>query len=666
MNDLYFFKKVRETQWLGLRIPAGLQLEVGEDGTLKPPAPWSYAGASPRPAWAAAARLLVLQVDGGGIKPALVPAAASTQPAWQPFQQSQAALANAAALPDPQMAQALSAAMGKAIDNPLLPLRMYQAYRDFPAQPRMADYARDEDICMALIGAVGGSATDQPIEAYSELLVIVDSDTGPTVSTAEIDVGDADAAKLRVTAHQAASSVTLQLELDGKRITNGTIVGQIHGHSGVDSPFAPFYRWRRTLGVAERPSGDSGAVLIPSEVKSMRDTVPGGVGWAERAFRVADRLGPRQLAGELLNYELRLFNPHGRCTHSGRVLLKRQRLDPPAPPVRGRAQLLAPEDGTEQARCSVSYTVAADQADPWELKAVIYRQDYPVVPTGFYGDDDDGALTVARSLGDLGGEGFVGGQFLDEVEDGGEALPNLSSHNLDVVDTGLAKMFAETEDGEEVRRVEFTITLEPGHATRLFLALRREVEGDAVPPESQVALLQHLTGTTRETARAVPHFERFWAALPGPVWLGEGSARLMEVEGEADVQRTVRVVIQHTSPDAAAGTEPDRRLPPMDARRGRARRGHGVQRGGTRAGGAAAGQGLCADRGRAPLDSCPGARACNAGPAGQAAAARLHPPERARCPGRTAGWRAGKEEARGGAAYRTRLRHRGSAQARRY
>jgi hypothetical protein len=551
MSDLYFFKKIRQAQWLGLRLPENLRLDMDEDGLLRPMQPWSYVDVSPLPEWAAAARVLVLNLDHGVVKPVLV-ATSGKELGWQPFQRSRATLAVPPVLKE---VQDLAEAMGKAIANPLLPLRLYQAYRDFPAKSKIANYASDEEVRLALIRAVGGSATNQPVEAYSELLFIVDSVDGPPAPAVNVDVDDDGPARLRVTAHQSAPGVTLQLEHREKRVTNGSVVPMIQSHGGVESQFAPFYRWRRTLGMAERPSAESGAILIPTDVTSMTAGVLDSATWAARPFRVTDRLGTQQLAGELLNYEVGLFNPHGRCTHVGRVLLKRQRLDPPLPPLRGNAQLLPPEKGSDQARCTITFAFAADQPDPLELKTVVYCQDYPVVPTGFYGDDDDQALTVARSLGDLGGEMFAGGQLIGDVEYDGETLPNLSSHNLSILDMQNLKETKTESDGQLLRRVEFTMALAPGRAIRLFLALRREVEGGDSSPESPVVALQHLTGPGVDAIRTVPHFERFWGPLHEPVWLGEGAARVMEVEGQQGARAKVRIVIQHASADAPGDGE---------------------------------------------------------------------------------------------------------------
>jgi len=552
MSDLYFFKRIRQSQWLGLRIPKDLRLNMDEDGRLMPLQPWSYDAASPLPEWAASARVLVLGLDHGVVVPILV-TTSDTESGWKPFQRSRATLNTFVGQTE---AQDLAKAMEQAIENPLLPLRLYQAYRDFPANSKSPNYANDEEVLHALTRAVGGSATNPLVEAYSELLFIVDTVNGPTEAADNVDPGGDSPVSLRVTGLQSAQGVTLQFELREQRITNSNIVPMIQSHGGVASQFAPFYRWHRTLGMAQRPSADSGAILIPSEVTSMTASALDSAAWKTRPFRITDRLGAQQLVGELLNYDVGFFNPHGRCTHVGRVLLKRQRLDPPLPPLRGNAVLLPPLDGTGQARCIVTFVITADQPAPHELNTVIYRQDYPVVPTGFYGDDDDQALTVARSLGDLGGELFAGSQDIGDVDDG-EALPNLSSHNLSVLDIKAAREETKDSDGQVLRRIEFTMTLEPGLASRLFLALRREVEGEAEDslPQSAVATLQHFTGTKVEAVRAVPHFERFWVPLPDQVWLGEGGARVMEVKGQPGERAKVRIVIQHAPMDAPVDGE---------------------------------------------------------------------------------------------------------------
>ncbi|TQK03559.1 hypothetical protein [Herbaspirillum sp. SJZ107] len=548
MTDRYFFKKIRKTQWLGLRVPATLALDMGNDGILKPVGEWKYDDASPVPPWAGTPRLLVLQANGPGFEPVLAPAAGA---GWAPFQQSRQALAGAAPV-DQDKAGRLAAAMEQAAANPLLPLRLYQAYRDFPAEPKADNYA-DDAIRLALIGALGGNAVEQTIEAYSELLFITDAAAGPPAPAPEVDDGDGDPARLRVTASQSAAGVTLQLEADGRRITNGNLAATIAGVAGGagEPGFSPFYRWRRTLGIARRPSADSGAVLVPADLATMRPGLPDGVPWTERPFRVSDRLGAQQLTGELLNYELGLFNAHGRCTHSGSVMLKRQRLDPPAPPLRALAQLLPPQDGTP-ARCIVTFVLAADQGDPAALEAVVYRQDYPVVPTGFYGDDDDAALAVAGALGDPSGEAFGAAQLPTGGDGDAEALPNLSSHNLEALPPKALAATGHTLDGQAGHRLEFPLDIDAGRATRLFLGVRRAAADGTPPPESQVAALRHETGPDPGSLRSVPHFERFWDPLPAPAWLGEGDARVMLVEDDPAKPAPVRIVIQHVRPKVPA------------------------------------------------------------------------------------------------------------------
>lgn len=539
----YFFKKIRQGQWLALRIPAGLQLDVGDDGKLQPVAPWRFDAPLPLPAWAIGARLLVLQNAAGTVAPALLRSGRGQLPGWQPFEQSRAALA------DIEAAAGLRDAMLQALENPLLPLRVYQAYRDFPAQPN-ANPASAAQLCEALAVALGGSATDQPIEAFSELLFFVDGEAAAADASAFVDDGGGAAgrpAALRVSARQTAAGVSLLLDEDGRPVTNGGVIGLINRRSGADSPFAPFFRWRRTLGIAERPSADSGAVLLPGVDQAFRAGVLDGVAWSERPLRLMDRLGAGQLAGELLNYDVKLFNPHGRCTHSGRVLIKRQRLDPPAAPLRVGAQLLPAAGGAGLGHCNITFALAAGEAASAALDAVIYRQDYPVVPTGFYGDDDDGALTVARSLGDAGGEQLNAASNMDGQAgfDGAETLPNLSNHNLVELAVLAPRPIVGAAPGQPDWQVDVAMTLDAGIATRLFVALRRRVDG-AAAPESAVAPAQHVTGAAEASLRAVPHFERFWDPLPARAWLGEGAARVMEAGGGDPARPAqVRVVIDH-------------------------------------------------------------------------------------------------------------------------
>ncbi|USX11917.1 hypothetical protein NHH88_19695 [Oxalobacteraceae bacterium OTU3CAMAD1] len=556
MADLYYFKKITQSQWLGLRLPRDLRLDVGDDGAVKVAAPWRFEPLSPLPGWAGQARVLTLCDADGSAEPGLAWMAAGDA-AWQPFRGSRTVLG---ALPASDEIAALGDAMEQASLSPVLPLRLYQAYRDYQGDASAPAYD-DERVLLTLMQAVGGTAANQPVEAYAELLFIVDSAAGPGPAPGpEIDAGAGPVGQLRLVASQAESGVVLQLGHGARTLTNGGIVAAINAGAGQPgSTFAPFYRWYRTLGVAERRSGESGAVLIPAEApRPAAGASADFAAWADRPFSLADRLGPRQLIGELLNYEVKLFNAHGRCTHSGRVMLKRQRLGPVAPPLRARAELLAPADNGSTAICTVAFDIAADEAEPGTLKAVLYRQDYPVVPTGFYGDDDDGALVVARSLNQAGDGGLAGGvQFLNDVEAGGEQMPNLSNHNLVEVDAypiapapAAARTDRETggADGPDWQ-ISMPLKLESGRATQLFLALRRDAVGVSAVPESPVALAQHVTGLTLDNLLMVPHFERFWGAPPAAEWLGEGRARVMEVEGDPAKPAAVRVVVQHANAD---------------------------------------------------------------------------------------------------------------------
>lgn len=549
--DRFFFKKISRTQWLGLRLPGQLKVSAGPDGSVQVTDDPFTADAA-LPAWAANPRLLALQLGPGGPAAALV-AAYGDPASWTPFRHSLgtlSAVVGAGAGDAGKLAQAMKAATDR-----FLPLRVYEAYRDVAVAPER-NPLDDAALRKELLRAVGGSATLQPLEAFSELLFVVTVAAGQAVPAGPaIDPGDAAERVLRVLAYQSATGVTLQFEQAGERLANGNICTAILGQGvGVDGP-APFYRWQRTLGLGERPSAASGAVQIPAG-----PPIPVGdaaaARWAQRPFSLVDRLGPEQLAGELLNYEVQFCNAHGRTILRGRVMLKRQRLQAPAQPLRASAQLLRPEPGAP-VQCTVAFDIAAGQPQRDELLAVIYRQDYPIVPTGFYGDADDAALTVARSLGDFGSGEAVGSQLTDDAAFGGEPLPNLSNHNL----VPLAPVAIEALPGgggepgaPPAHVIRCNVTLTPGTATRLFLALRLRLEpGTALAtgvaaPESPVALVQHMTGATPDTIRNVPHFERFWDPLPPQRWLPMGAARIMEVRSEPAKPSVVRIVVQHAGP----------------------------------------------------------------------------------------------------------------------
>lgn len=551
MSDRYFFKRVTKQQWLGLRMPAALHIDVISDGGVAVQSD-AFDPNSELPTWVAQARTLVLRPVDASLGPVLVPVASGLgQPV--PFAQSIALLNGMATTAATDLAEA----MKKAADDKLFPLRIYQAYRDFPTFPDQEPLP-DEAVCAALITAIGGSARKQPMEMYSELLFVVEQSEEQAIpKVPEVDNGGAPH-QLRLLARQSAAGVSLQLELDGERLTNASIGAAILDGEITPGALTPFYRWRRSLGVAERPSMESGAVQIPLAPPIPETETAAITAWRQRPFRCVDRMTADQLDGELLNYDLQLCNVHGRCTHRGRVMLKRQRLDQPAPPLQVRATVLSPATGEDAAQCAVRFRIAKGEPAPATLLAVVYRQDFPVVPTGFYGDDDDAALTVARSLSDPSLGDIAGAHGAEDPLFDGETLPNLSNHNLEEIDAFTATIVnvssdvaasADAEEGPQYG-VAFSLTLMPGAATRLFVALRRQVEAPGqfetglASPESTVALADHMTGATSDTVRSVPHFERFWDDLPEQRWLDE-EARVMVIEDDATEPARIRIVVQH-------------------------------------------------------------------------------------------------------------------------
>lgn len=582
MPDKLFFKKMTPTQWLGLRIPAGVDMKVGARGEVDSPATVAYDPATALPAGIDAVSFLTV-VPGAAAPETTVVTQAATIPLGMPF---------ASAL------QAMAAATGLAVDGlrteiaelsrgASLPLHLYWAYRN--AQPGTANFTQVANLA-ALYGKTGPAFR---LELFSQLLFIATCAAGahpvgdpaagihvdlPGDTRMEPDGVTPVAKPLALSATQLVKGVAVQLREGATTVSNQNIVGLICPDGDSIGQLGCSYEWIRTLGLAERGAASSGAVFIPTAAPPPQpgENVPAQA--ADLPFSIFDPLKAAELVGELLNYEVGLFNPHGRCTHRGRIILKRQRLDRPAPPADPTVILRRPEAGADAAcllRCTINEEHVTEMKGGTPFELVIYRYDFPVVPTGFYGDEDDQSLLVARRMADLEPALFSQTEFgAPGAQAQASAGPdvNLSNHNLKFVGRVAASV-------EAAQKASLTLSFGAATATQFFVAIRRVLAPgagghDGMTESAVTAAMHGLDLEPRDASpapappaepgptRMVPHFEAYWLApsTAHPL-LGDARARVIEVKGlaagpgQAATPPHVTVLVQHkridTGEDAA-------------------------------------------------------------------------------------------------------------------
>lgn len=586
--DLLFLKRLDSKHWLGLRLPPDLAITAGDDSKVLAVSEQWALDEMPHLNWDAGTATYfgpTFRMEGGrvGLDWTKKPREHFTGKAFAGVLADVDGLDQIDAVKRARL-QLLEAQAKAGVS---LPLRAYQAYIDVRGgAPRsIGDWAR------VVIDALAVRPGEIPVEAFGGLIFLVESDgrPAPAVGGATVFVDDASPEKvpdeLHVKAFQHSKGVAFELADASREVpySNDSVLDRVESRVGGRA-LSGYYRITRTLGVVERPSRRSGLVAIPvalvdppgPEKPAAMPGTPAPAVWAQRRFRLTDGLAPEELVGELLNYRVELFNPHGRVVRAGRVMVQRQRLDPPAAPARAMARLVAAPAG------STSVTLRFDlppteRADGVGLEAVLYHLENPSLPTGFYGDADDAAVQVARLLSDLDPVAGLGARAMDQVPAGASsqsAQTNLSNHGL----TAFASFALKSprippaspppDQGPwDQCRWEITINqpeslLQPGRAVRLMLALRRVVPADSAGavydgpvPESPVLEPQLTIGfDVSDAARdqVVPHFERFWTTATVPpalldvdrVFISESTDEVSPPR-EMDNHARVRIQVQH-------------------------------------------------------------------------------------------------------------------------
>lgn len=557
MPDKLFFKQVSATQWLGLRVPAGVEMKAGAQGEVGQPAAVSYDPATALPAGIGTVSFLTIVPGAAGPETTLL-VQAPPAALGMPFANALATIGDATG-PD---AEGLRAEIARLSAAPSLPLHLYWAYRN--AQFGSVDLTQEAGLA-ALYGKTGSTFR---LESFSQLLFVATCAPGaqPEPNPAagiHVDLPAlAGTQPLTLGATQLVRGVQLRLRDEAKTISNRNIFGLICPDDDPVRHLGCSYQWIRTLGLAERGAASSGPVFIPAPAQQPEV--------ADLPFSIFDPLGASELVGELLNYEVQLFNPHGRCTHQGRIILKRQRLDRPTPPadpvmVLRRPAAKAGADAECLLRCTIDEAHVAEMNSGTQFELVLYRYDFPVVPTGFYGDEDDQSLLVARRMADLEPALINQAEFGApgaQAEAAAGADINLSNHNLKLV-------MGVPAQAQPAQQETLVLPFDAGAATQFFVAIRRVLApqegGRDGMTESAVTAAMHgldldahggpaagAPPAQSEPPRMVPHFEAYWRApATAHALLGDAQARVIEVAGLAAAPGQVAtpphvtVLIQH-------------------------------------------------------------------------------------------------------------------------
>jgi len=574
MADNLFFKQISPTQWLGLRLPVGLALTVDDKGVPSEPSSVIYDPATTLPDGIASISVLALQRGAQGPE-LMTKVIAAPAPLPAPLDNLLKAADEGAILNE-----ALKAEMARLSSAASLPLLLYWEYRNAPVGPD----AHDAQTYLSML--YGNADTKVRLESLSQLLFIATCAAGQHPVPAPgvfVDVlqpselapnGMTTQAKpLTLGVVQVAQGVVVQLKDGALTVTNNSILGTICPGDEQLRTLGCSYEWTRTLGLAARSAARSGAIFI-APLKLEVGPLP---------FSIVDQLKPDELVGELLNYDVQLFNPHGRCTHQGRIIIKRQRLDRPAPPVNPRVVLQRPpKNAGAQLACTLSFALTdamiKEMLRHARFKLVVYRSDFPVVPTGFFGDADDQSLLVARRMADLDTAFDSQADYSGDitVAQAGAADINLSNHNLKLVDA--YDVVLQSETGEPPtrlpRQIQMDIDFDVATATQFFVAIRRDVDvGDGgaqlAAPESSVTPVEHwltlagsivsdLNTNAADLERQVPHLEAYWLASDtAHALLGDGLARVLEITrpigaGYGETPPQVTVQVQHKRRDSGS------------------------------------------------------------------------------------------------------------------
>lgn len=475
VSDLILMKRLAGTCWLGLRMPSGLNVNYDNAKGLEVPATWGYSVTS-WPTNLQSVFLPDLDKEGSDENPQVklkspwtsitFPVAAAMPLPFKGLEQTLERFGEkfqieVAGTPDEPM-KVIQGRFEALRTNASMPLKLMQVYREIGSMPFGTGMTPEDfqDAAQKRLLALAGEGTTVPIEMLSGLLFLATADGVPApadpathvVDCDSVDASTSQPVALTLKAIQLPERVALQLSVAKGVLTNESVVQDIDAASlGTSADFAPTFRLVRTLGIEQRPSLQTGHIAILRK----RPTSPGlsGLldaptgefrGWEQRPFQPSDAVG-QALVGELLNYQVSLFNAHGRRTHQGRLMVARQSLDRPAPPTRGMARLIVASDGKPiridfwlglpQTELEQSAGLGGAPMLRETASVVFYRSDTPLIPTGFYGDADDAALATARVLSDLDPAALLASGAADFPSGDAQGVPDpaLASYGLNLV-----------------------------------------------------------------------------------------------------------------------------------------------------------------------------------------------------------------------------------------
>lgn len=669
MSDLLFFKRLSDTLWLGLRVPANLKLRVGAS---KPEiaSDWTY-GATTWPAEVLTAHFFTLGYQKLANTDGLDPSAVFTDPGSGEKRALQFVFSelDCKASPDVPLPYSFLEAipwrledLRNFVDQPALndldeakrrlgdfitehrrsptaPVNLPTLYRNTSAERLGAgdenQQARLPDP-LAFPSILG--IQDVPIELLSGLLFFVTTDpiaipSGSQVLADPYIESKAGRRPVTLVSTQRVDRIDFKISVDSVLQCNIDVPRLIFGYADqlaafapdtagyqdrkkqldeISLRFAPSFSVSRTLGLLPGKTRGRSRVEIPTqpptaapaaamdrtklsdEQRTLMSSIDQG-NWDTRHFQFSDTVAS-ELTGELLNYDVEFFNPHGRCTHYARLVVVRRDLSPPVAPSKGTAQLLVDHAGHGPTTCRVSLTIprsASKLRDGTRVlqqaELVLYSSDCDLVPTGFYGDADDAALAIARAYSDLDpsalfGPGAAQLAPVSDLQD--EVYPErrLSTQGLREIEGVAFKLLA--TGSPEQANVDLWAADIPwsalvpsaasGKGLMLYAALRRKYDDSRIGdskncPESPLVQLkleicaQDLSGTARP-ASEVQHFEPFWELPPVVGRMEAGLARISVLEQDAmlpadrSTPARIRITIDHKSVLSKLGAAPLARM----------------------------------------------------------------------------------------------------------
>ena len=604
MSDLLFFKRLSDTIWLGLRSPVNLKVQIGAS---KPEisSDWKYE-ATPWPVEALTAHFVGLDyVEQAGVKALQfvwreisckanpeglpLPYSGLDSVSWQ-LKDLQTFIGNDSLTELEAAKQRLAGFIEEHRRSPTAPLNLPIIYRS-TNEDVLRENADNKKVLVpdALVFAsILGMDQPVPIEMLSGLLFFLTMETGAAVPSGAQVVADPFIASMvgrnpvTLVPTQRVDRIDFRLSVYGVLQSNIDVLRLIAGHSdnlgaldlGPDESarrktqlddtalrFSPSFSASRTLGfmpsklrrrnlveIPTKPPTAGPDVAVNRDLRSDSDKVRlaelDQSNWETRNFQFSDTVAP-ELTGELLNYGVEFFNPHGRCTHYARLVIVRRDLSAPVAPSRGAAQLIVETDTGVPITCQLSLVVPNSASTVGagggivlrQARAVLYAMDCELVPTGFYGDADDAALAIARIYSDLDPAALFGAEATqlapasDQLVEiyparrlstqGLREIGNVTfvyqgpAATLDAANPPDAGIWSAAIQWEALMR-----PAQPAWGVMLYAALRRQyddtwTEQERECPESPLIQLKLEIGVQLDEGPPLPvsevqHFESFW------------------------------------------------------------------------------------------------------------------------------------------------------------